>query len=223
MDTLEAIEKRHSVRDYYDRPIDAGMVEKLQKAIEEANKESGLHIQLVLDEPEAFNEEHLSYGRIHGAKNYIALIGSDDQELEEKCGYYGEKVLLEAVKLGLGTCWVGSTYKKMASVVDIKEGERFLLIIAIGYAMNEGEPHKSKSLEDTLIADVDRPDWFIKGGEAALLAPTAMNQQKFQFILHDDGKVEAKTYRAYFCKTDLGIAKYHFEVGAGKENFEWEK
>ena len=221
MDTLEAIEKRHSVRDYDDKPIGKDTVDKLQKVIDKVNSESGLHIQLVLDEPEAFNEEHLSYGRIHGAKNYIALIGPDDQDLEEKCGFYGEKVLLEAVKLGLDTCWVGSTYKKMASVVDIKKGERFLLIIAIGYGLNDGEPHKSKSLDDTLISDGEKPDWFIKGGEAALLAPTAMNQQKFQFILHDDNKVEAKTYRAYFCKTDLGIAKYHFEVGAGKDNFEW--
>ncbi len=221
MDTLEAIKKRHSVREYEDKPINADTVQKLQDVIDVVNKESGLHIQLVLDEPEAFNEEHLSYGRIHGAKNYIALIGPDDQELEEKCGFYGEKVLLEAVKLGLSTCWVGSTYKKMASVVDIKEGERFLLIIAIGYGQNEGEPHNSKTLDATLIAEEEMPDWFVKGGEAALLAPTAMNQQKFQFILHESNKVEAKTYRAYFCKTDLGIAKYHFEIGAGKENFEW--
>ena len=96
MDTLEAIEKRHSVRDYDDKPIGKDTVDKLQKVIDKVNSESGLHIQLVLDEPEAFNEEHLSYGRIHGAKNYIALIGPDDQELEEKCGFYGEKALLEA-------------------------------------------------------------------------------------------------------------------------------
>lgn len=26
-----------------------------------------------------------------------------------------------------------------------------------------------------------------------------------------------------FCtKIDLGIVKYHFEIGAGKENFEWD-
>lgn len=215
------MKKRHSVRDYEDKPLEKDVVEKLQKAIDEVNAESGLHIQLVLDEPEAFNEEHLSYGRIHGAKNYLALVGPDDGDLEEKCGFYGEKLVLEAVKLGLGTCWVGSTYKKMQSIIDVCEGERFLLIIALGYGLNDGEGHAVKSLDSTLIADGDMPDWFVKGGEAALLAPTAMNQQKFQFILHDANKVEAKTYRAYFCKTDLGIAKYHFEEGAGKGNFEW--
>ena len=150
MDTLEAIEKRHSVRDYDDKPIGKDTVDKLQKVIDKVNSESGLHIQLVLDEPEAFNEEHLSYGRIHGAKNYIALIGPDDQDLEEKCGFYGEKVLLEAVKLGLDTCWVGSTYKKMASVVDIKEGERFFLFISIRCGVNDVPSQQSTSLEYTV-------------------------------------------------------------------------
>ena len=57
--------------------------------------------------------------------------------------------------------------------------------------------------------------------EAALLAPTAVNQQKFKFILHDGNKVEAKSFFSPWGYThvDLGIVKYHFEVGAGKESF----
>ena len=59
--------------------------------------------------------------------------------------------------------------------------------------------------------------------EAALLAPTAVNQQKFKFFLRDGNKVETKTSFSPWGYTsiDLGIAKYHFEVGAGKSNFEW--
>ena len=65
------------------------------------------------------------------------------------------------------------------------------------------------------------PDWFIKGIDAALLAPTAMNQQKFVFSLHDN-VVTAKAGIGFYSKIDLGIAKYHFELGAGNENFKWE-
>lgn len=65
------------------------------------------------------------------------------------------------------------------------------------------------------------PDWFKKGIDAALLAPTAMNQQKFKFILNDN-KVKAKAGIGFYSKIDLGIAKYHFEIGAQKENFIWE-
>ncbi len=59
--------------------------------------------------------------------------------------------------------------------------------------------------------------------EAALLAPTAVNQQKFKFILHEGNKVEAKTSfsMAGYTNIDLGIVKYHFEAGAGKDCFTW--
>lgn len=56
-----------------------------------------------------------------------------------------------------------------------------------------------------------------------LLAPTAVNQQKFRFILHDGNRVEAQAKFSFigYSHLDLGIAKYHFEVGAGKDNFTW--
>ena len=65
------------------------------------------------------------------------------------------------------------------------------------------------------------PDWYKDGVEAALLAPTAMNQQKFKLTL-TDGKVRAESGLLGPClKIDLGIVKCHFEIAAGKENFEW--
>ena len=65
------------------------------------------------------------------------------------------------------------------------------------------------------------PDWFRRGVEAALLAPTAVNQQNFTFSLEGENRVRAKAGWGYFTKVDLGIVKLHFEIGAGKENFEW--
>ena len=69
-------------------------------------------------------------------------------------------------------------------------------------------------------ADGVTPDWFKKGIDAALLAPTAMNQQKFQFTLKEN-RVLAKAGIGFYSKIDLGIVKYHFEIGAGKKNFDW--
>ena len=66
----------------------------------------------------------------------------------------------------------------------------------------------------------DVPEWFKKCVEAALLAPTAVNQQKFFFSL-DNGRVSARAGMGFYSKIDLGIAKCHFELGAGKENFNW--
>ncbi len=72
-------------------------------------------------------------------------------------------------------------------------------------------------------ASADAPEWFLSGLEAALLAPTAVNQQKFRFILHEGNQVEAKPLPSLigYTHVDLGIAKCHFEIGAGKTNFTW--
>ena len=65
------------------------------------------------------------------------------------------------------------------------------------------------------------PVWFTNGVNAALLAPTALNQQKFKFTLLDGNKVHASASLGYFTKVDLGIVKLHFELGVGDEKFEW--
>ena len=221
MDILEAIRKRHSVRSYDDRKITGETKEKLKQMIETCNKESGLHMQLVLDEEKAFDGIMAHYGKFSGVKNYIAVVGINNAELEEKCGYYGEKVVLYAQQLGLNTCWVALTFSKIKDAFVVKSGEKLCLVIAIGYGKNQGVEHKSKSYEDVCKVNGVAPEWFRKGMDAVLLAPTAMNQQKFKFILNGN-KVKAKAGIGFYSKIDLGIAKYHFEIGAQKENFIWE-
>ncbi|MEI3552822.1 MAG: nitroreductase family protein [Acutalibacteraceae bacterium] len=39
------------------------------------NQESGLHIQLVTNEPKAFDSFMAHYGKFKGVTNYLALIG----------------------------------------------------------------------------------------------------------------------------------------------------
>jgi len=113
MTIQEAIQQRHSVRRYADKPIEREKVAALRALIERCNAESGLNIQLVTDEPTAFDCRMARYGRFSGVSNYFALIGrADVPNLDEIIGYYGEKLVLEAQMLGLNTCWVALTYKK---------------------------------------------------------------------------------------------------------------
>lgn len=222
MDLLQSMKVRHSVRSYTNQPIEGKVKEDLLSFIAQCNKQSGLHIQLVLDEPNAFDTLIAHYGKFSGVRNYIALVGKKDTNLEEKCGYYGEKIVLYAQTLGLNTCWVALTYSKGKAVFELDKGEKLCLIIAIGYGTNEGVPHKSKSRKAVINGEPTKlPVWFIKGIDAALLAPTAMNQQKFVFSLKDN-TVTAKAKIGFYSKIDLGIAKYHFELGAGTNNFQWE-
>lgn len=220
MTIQEAIAQRHSVRSYENKPIEADTLQALKNVIEECNEESGLHIQLVTNEPKAFNSAMAHYGQFSGVTNYIALIGKKDASLEEKCGYYGEKIVLEAQRLGLNTCWVALTYKKIASAYEILPDEKLTVVITVGYGTTQGVPHKSKDI--TVLSNItpESPDWFRNGMEAVLLAPTAVNQQKFYFALMQD-HVIANPGRGFYTRMDLGIAKYHFEIGSGKSSEVW--
>lgn len=219
MDIYEAMRARHSVRAYEQREIEGEIKDMLEDKIAELNGRSGLHIQLITHEPKAFDSPMAHYGKFSGVTDYIAMIGKKDDELEEKCGYYGEKLVLFAQQLGLNTCWVAVSYKKIKTAYMLDAGEKLCIVIAIGYGKTQGVPHKSKAPSE--VADMgDVPEWFKKGVEAALLAPTAVNQQKFFFAIAD-GKVSAKAGRGFYSRIDLGIAKCHFELGAGKKNFNW--
>lgn len=160
------------------------------------------------------------YGKFSGVTDYIAMIGKKGPDLDEKCGYYGERLVLKAQQLGLNTCWAAMTYSKVKTAFTVNSGEKLCIVISLGYGKTNGVPHKSKPVETVAKADGPLPDWFRSGAEAALLAPTAMNQQKFLFTL-DGNKVSAKAGFGFYTKIDLGIAKYHFEIGAGIERFEW--
>ena len=212
----EEIGNRHSVRSYTDQRIEGDVLSKLQERIDSVNRESGLKAKLVLDEPSAFGRIMTKMTGFRNAVNYIAMIGSDDDELAMKVGYYGEDLVLYAQSLGLNTCWAMFCGKRGC---DVDKGDKFLIGIAVGYGATQGVPHKNRQVKD--VADVeDKPEWFVKGVEAAMLAPTGMNAQKFR-IDFDGEKVSLTGGKSALKQIDLGIVKFHFECGAGRDNFQW--
>ena len=218
MELMEAIRSRHSVRQYTDQPIPPETLAALAAEVSRCNEAGGLHIQLVHDEPEAFRGVLAHYGKFRGVRNYLALVGP--KGADEKLGYYGERLALEAVRLGLDTCWVALTFRKGKCPVAVAPGEKLVCVVALGYGQTHGVPHQSKSLSEVCRAEGDLPEWFRSGVEEALLAPTATNQQKFLLTLSGD-RVKAESTGGFYARVDLGIVKYHFEVGAGQDHFTW--
>ena len=216
---MEWIRQRHSVRQYLDKSIPENIREQLNAFADELNKEAGLHVQILYDEPECFSSRMAHYGRFENANNYIAMVGKKADDLDERCGFYGELLVLKAQELGLNTCWVALTHGKSKAVVGADEKE--VIIISLGYGKTQGVNRKSKSAADVSNADSDAPEWFQRGVEAALLAPTAVNQQKFRFERNGDIVTAKAGFFGTCLKIDLGIVKCHFEIGAGKENFKW--
>ena len=113
------------------------------------------------------------------------------------------------------------TYKKVKSAFVIDDDERLCCLITLGYGIDNGATHKIKTIEQVSEVTGDMPSWFETGVKTALLAPTAMNQQKFKFILNDN-TVKVKPGLGFYTKLDLGIVKYHFEIGVGTNNFIWQ-
>jgi len=226
MTLLEAIDARHSVRKYLDKALPADIVATLQDKIAECNAAGHLNIQLVLNEAKAFTGL-LSYGTFRGVKNYLVMVGQKSQDLDERVGYYGEQLVLLAQTLGLNTCWVGLSYRKVPEAYQVGKDEKLVCMIALGYGQTQGTSHRIKSVEDVSNASSSTPSWFRSGVEAALLAPTAVNQQKFSFEYVGESnnrhQVRAKAGSSMlgYTQIDMGIAKYHFEIAAGKEHFDW--
>lgn len=228
MTIQEAIHARHSIRKYIDKPIERELLEILRHAADVINTEVGLHIQLVVDEPMAF-KGRMSYGIFSGVSNYFAMVAPKEDCTAEKVGYYGEQLVLLAQTINLSTCWVGVTFSKVKNAFVVNEDEKLYCLIALGYGNENGRDLKRKKVEQVSNADDLVPQWFRSGVEAALKAPTAVNQQKFHFEYikpAENGSLpQVKATRGFsligYTKIDLGIAKYHFEIGAGKDNFEW--
>lgn len=227
MTIQEAIEARHSVRAYKEQPLADEAVKVLEEEIAVVNHDAQLHVQLIMNEPKAFLGPFAKYGKFRGVSNYLVMAGTKADDLDERIGYYGEHLVLLAQTLGLNTCWVGLSYTKVPGTYVLDEGEKIACYIAIGYGETQGSSHKIKTIEQVSSTRAISPIWFKKGVEAALLAPTAVNQQKFSFeyVGMENGihKVHAKKGFSLvgYTQMDLGIAKYHFEIGAGKDHFEW--
>jgi len=224
MTLTEAITARHSVRQYLEKPIDAEKIKTLQECLDLCNREGGVHFQLVANEPKAFSSMIAKYGKFENVTNYIAIVAPKGNDGSVTAGYYGEKVVLQLQMLGLNSCWVGASFKKVKEAYSVEDGEELKAVISFGYGATQGKQHaQKKTFADVAEAEEPVPEWLKKGVEAALLAPTAVNQQKFKLILHEDNCVEAvaKFSLIGYSHLDLGIVKYHFEVGVGDYHFSW--
>lgn len=218
MTIQEAIKERHSVRSFKKEPIAPETAAQLESYIEGINKESGMNFQLIRNDPECFDTFLAHYGKFSNADNYIAVAGPKNLPgLDERGGYYGEKIVLFAQTIGLNTCWVGGTYGRGKCKATVSPKEKIVCVIAIGYGESGGKQHNSKPLEKICsVPEEKMPDWFKTGVEAALQAPTALNQQKFTISL-DGGKPVIKAGMGVMTKIDLGIVKCNFEEASGRQ------
>jgi len=93
-------------------------------------------------------------------------------------------------------------------------------VVALGYGATQGVPHTSKRPDEVASYDGEAPVWFTQGVEAALLAPTAFGKQAFT-LAGSGNEVTIRCQESAYAGQDRGLVKYHFEAGAGRDNFVW--
>lgn len=232
MDIIQAIEKRISCRAFSSKQVEQGKFEMLVEQAEKINRETGLHFQIhgPGEDGTAINMSPKMFAS--NPPCFAALVAPKGPIPEEKLGFYGEELVLFAETLGLSTCWVASTYDRDSIEVDLSEGEVLHDVVPIGYApekmpvkqrtIRAGIRGRSKKLEDLYRGPVplDRaPEWIQACIDAVWRAPSAINEQPVVFVQDAiEGPVRAELIRVKTGMeyTDLGIAKYHFQVVAGE-------
>lgn len=112
MNILEAMTVRRSVRTYTGRPITALQAERIVAAIQCAPNPFGPRPDIRLIR---FGEERdlrpSTYGMIRGACDYLAMGYGNTEADALAAGFAMEQVVLEATRMGLGTCWIAATFR----------------------------------------------------------------------------------------------------------------
>lgn len=217
MDLKRAMRQRHTVRKFTSEPLSVELISQLNDRVRANNERLGLAISLrVGDESALPGALKLFFAK--GVRNYFVLAGSDRPGLDEDLGYASADLMLFAQALGLNTWWIGGTFSRK-NVEQAVPGKKVIGIVVVGFGATPGTAYKSKTAAEVSSYEGPEPQWFADGVQAALLAPTALNKQCFR-IAGAGNKVSITENGGAFSGADIGIVKYHFELGAG-DAFEW--
>lgn len=240
-----AIMARRSRRRFAPQPVDDNILAHIKRFCDEYRPFHEARAVLVTETPDSVFKGAIGhYGKIKGAPAFIAFIGNmDDPNIQEKVGYLGEGVILEATAKGLATCWVGGFFRpEIASLLaGARQNETVLAVTPVGYVGEDlsledkimagfGRNHRRKPLSElvTGMEEIKWPAWIREALHAARLAPSAVNRQPWRFrVAQDSITVLVDNPKDTFNiskRLDCGIAMLHIEVAALHRNTkgEWE-
>lgn len=226
MNNCEAINKRSSTRKFIDKKLDDEILKDIKCMIDCINEESGLTIKLVKSGESAFDFIKKDYGIFNNVKSVILLKGPTEKlHLEEKIGFFGEKLCIELVKMNVDNCWVASTYDKNRFRNYVEKNENLVCVMPIGIGSNylsikeriaERLAKKNKrGLETFYNADKELPKWLVEGIVAVQKAPSANNKQPVIVEYINDEVTIRLTTGNENKLADLGIAKANFVMCVG--------
>jgi nitroreductase len=255
-DWYDVIARRMSRRRFDGRPVPAELREQLEEFCDGANAPAGttgsaagapgampapVRACLVDDVAQTlFTGLVGGYGKITGTRLAAAFVGRATaggeevpEDVQAAVGYLGEAIILEATRLGLGTCWIAGTFDHAAAskLTELQPGERVVAVSPLGYPTAD-QPAGERFLRTMVKAsarlsveklapgllDGDWPAWAVAAVQAARLAPSGANRQPWRFRRDGEALVMSRAEKLYWTSPiDLGIARLHVELGAAHE------
>jgi len=248
----EIIKKRISCRSYSDRPLEDKVLHELSRHINAAhtgpfgNQPTFKLIRMDNLTPQEWKKLG-TYGVIKNACYFLVGITKKSPMAMEDYGYCKETLILRATSLGLGTCWLGGTFKasSFARAVDLREDQILPTVSPIGYPAEErsltekimrriaGSEHR-KPWPDIFFTNdfatplaLEQAEKYSNALENLRLAPSASNKQPWRILLDTAKKVfyfylsRAASYKflrlVFLQDIDMGIAMSHFEITAREQ------
>lgn len=241
---VQIIKERISVRSFDKKKTDEAAFKKLEEYINKVNEEAKTKLRFLLTdkrEDSGSPEKLGTYGIISGAERYIIGVMDKNDRDDVEFGYLFEKIVLCATGLGLGTCWLGGTFKRsdFEQVAKLQENEHIPIVSPVGIkkektglvnkmmragaGSDKRKPWNELFFEDSAETPLteDAAGAYKTVLEMVRLAPSASNKQPWRVI-----RVKNE-YRFFVCrnegygvssydlqKNDLGIAMCHFELVA---------
>jgi len=235
MSIIETIQKRRSARTYSGEPLREEHIAQIKQYINQLQAPFGskARIELISVNSDEKPIKLGTYGFIHGAQDYLALIFEEAPFAETAAAYMFEQIILYCTDLDLGTCWLGGSFSRsdFKKQVRLKPNEKLRIVSPVGYAIdkkrflekyivNADKKHSSRKPFGELFFDrnFNHPltetaaGHFLKPLEMVRLAPSASNKQEWRVLLEDKALHFYKKPYPMFDAIDMGIALCHFEL-----------
>ncbi len=232
---LDYIPQRHSVRNFQG-DVSSEIIDKLRGELCDLPRGpfgGEVRMTILSTDQENLGQRLGTYGVIKGAKQFLVAAVRGKSRALCDLGFVMEHAILDAVALGLGTCWIGGTFRHgaFAQAIELQDDEQMATISPLGIENSEprfidrfmkwsAKSAQRKSLEEIYTVDSGCQDdeRYKTPLEMVRIAPSALNSQPwrirkttrgFLFSLQP-GLMEGKK----MAQVDLGIAMAHFAIAA---------
>ena len=188
MNLYEAIFVRKSVRSYTGEALSPQLLDKVKAHYRElTGLFGGIETEISVLDNRRGQQRMLSLFSVK-APYYLVFYSEEAPRYLMNMGYLMEQMVLYMCSLGIGTCFIGSN--KIKKELQEKDGRKIVGIVAFGkskgsHVRKQAEAKRLSIDQLCIFKEVPR-QWMRQLLESARLAPSAMNDQPWRFVVYDN-------------------------------------